>query len=206
MIFGIPIDGWLFAPSLLLLLFPGDWLLGNRVELLNFDRAGNRSASINRRRWVYVRWLEPLRGFGGAFALKVSLPLTTDLWRYLPGPAYALFIAILAAGMIAQLPTSREEGALLAPVGYAAGVLFVLLPWPLAAVGLVGGVTSLFAFRQLNAFFGFTAVVVGFVGLLFKISAIWLIPAVGLLLIPVVASLLTGRTLEMPLPADTKSP
>lgn len=198
------IEWQLFLPALLLLLFPADRLMGSRVELLSFDRAGNRSAAVNRRRWMYVRWTEPLRALGGAFALKISLPLATDLWRFQAGDAYALFIAILVAGMILQLPTNREEGALLAPVGYAVGILFALLPWPLAGVGLIGGITSLFAFRQLNAFFGFAASVVGLVGLLFESPPMWLIPAVGLLFLPVLAGLLTGRTLEMPLPADTQ--
>lgn len=102
------------------------------------------------------------------------------------------------------MPTGREEGALLAPVGYMAGMLFALLPWPMATVGLVSGITGLFAFRQLHGFFGFTAAVVGLVGLLFEYSPMWLIPAVLLLFVPVFAGLLTGRSLEMPLPADTK--
>lgn len=198
------IEWLLFAPALLLLLFPGDRLMSPRVELFSFDRGTNRSAVINRGRWMYVRWVEPLRSFGGAYALKLSLPLATDLWHYVSVEAYALFIGILLVGLIAQLPTHREEGALLAPVGYMVGLLFALLPWPMAAVGIVSGVTGLFAFRQLHGFFGFTGAVIGLVGLLFRHSPMWLIPAVGLLFVPVFAGLLTGRTLEMPLPADTK--
>ncbi len=199
------IEWFLFLPAVLLLLFPGDRLMGPQVELFNFDRGNNRSAGQNRLRWVYVRWLEPLRAFGGAFALKLSLPLTTDLWRYVSVEAYWLFVVLLLVGLIAQMPTGREEGALLAPVGYMIGLLFALLPWPMAAVGIVSGVTGLFAFRLLPGFFGFTGAVVGLVGLLFKFPPMWLIPAVGLLFVPVFAGLLTGRTLESPLPADTKT-
>lgn len=84
------IEWFLFVPALLLLLFPGDRLMGARTELFSFDRGNNRSASINRRRWMYVRWVEPARGFGGAYALKISLPLATELWHYASPQAYAL--------------------------------------------------------------------------------------------------------------------
>lgn len=199
------IDWVLLVPALLLLLWPGDRLMASEVELLSFDRMGNRSEAINRRRWVYLRWLDPIRGFGGAFLLKISLPLTTDLWSYLPGMEYGVFVAVLGLGMISQLFTGREEGVLLAPVGYAVGILFVLVPWPAAAVAVISGITSLFAFRQIAAFFGFTAMVVGLVGMLFETPIIWLLPAVGALLIPVIAGLMTGRTLEIPVPAETRS-
>ena len=99
-----------------------------------------------------MRSLEPLRGFGGAFVLKVSLPLTTDLWYYVPQTEYSLFIGVLFLGMILQLFTRREEDALLAPVGYAVGLLFAIVPWPVALVGSIAGVTSLFAFRQMQVF------------------------------------------------------
>jgi len=197
------IEWQLFLPALLLLLVPGDLLMSPRIELLSFDRAGNRSSAINRQRWVYVRWMEPVRGFGGAYLLQISLPLTTDLWDYLPGGAYGLFLGLLIAGVVAQLITRRAEGALLAPIGYVMGVVFALVPWPLAMVGLVSGITSIFAFRQLHAFFGFSAATVGLVGLLFESPVVWLVPAVGLLFMPLLAGLMTGRALEMPVPADT---
>lgn len=199
------IEWALFVPAVILLLFPGDRLMSAQVELLSFDRMGNRSQAINRRRWVYVRWIEPLRGFGGAFVLKTSLPLTTDLWHFVPGLEYGLFLGVLGLGMIAQVLTRREEGVLLAPVGYALGVLFVLVPWPVAVVALISGITALFAFRQLHAFFGFAALLVGLVGLLFEIPVIWMMPAVGLLLIPVSVGLMSGRTLEMPVPVETNT-
>lgn len=198
------VDWWFFAPAALLLLFPGDWMMSSQVELLSYDRIGNRSAAVKRRRWVFVRWLDPLRGFGGAYALKISLPLTTDLWQYLPGKEYGVFVAILVVGMIAQLPTRREEGALLAPMGYAIGVLFALVPWPMAGVGLIAGLTTLIAFRQFGSFFGFAAVGAALVGLLFQVAVIWLLPAVCLMLIPLIAALMTGRSLEAPVPAEEK--
>jgi hypothetical protein len=199
------IDWVLMLPALLMLLWPGDRLIFSDVELLSFDRMGNRSERINRRRWVYVRWLDPIRAFGGAFLLKISLPLTTDLWLYLPGKEYGLFVTVLGLGMIAQLFTRRETGVLLAPVGYGVGMLFALVPWPEAAVAVISGITSLFAFRQVGSFFGFAAMVVGLVGMLFETPIIWLLPAVGMLLTPVVAGLITGRSLEIPVPAETRA-
>ncbi|GAB5562620.1 MAG: hypothetical protein SynsKO_42670 [Synoicihabitans sp.] len=199
------VDWWLFAPAALLLLFPGEWLMPSKIELLSFDRINNRSAPVNRRRWVYVRWLDPLRGFGGAYTLKVSLPLTTDLWFYVPGAEYGLFVAVLVAGTVAQLPTRREAGALLAPVGYTMGVMFGVVPWPMAGVGLIAGITTLFAFRQFGSFFGFAAVGAGLVGLLFEVAPLWLIPAVGLMFIPLIAALMTGRALEVPVPSEEQS-
>ena len=146
------VDWWLFAPAVILLLFPGDRLMSPQVELLNFDRASHRSRSSKCPRWAYMRWLEPLRGFGGAFVLKVSLPLTSDLWHCVSQAEYSLFVGVLLLGMILQLFTRREEDALLASVGYAVGLLFALVPWPVALVGLIAGITSLFAFRQMQVF------------------------------------------------------
>lgn len=199
------VDWWLFTPAVLLLLFPGDRLMSPQVELLNFDRASHRSRSPKCSRWVYSRWLEPLRSFGGAFVLKVSLPLTTDLWHYVPQTEYSLFVGVLFLGMILQLFTRREEDALLAPIGYVVGLMFAIVPWPVALVGLIAGITSLFAFRQLQGFFGMAAVVVVAIGLLLEAPVIWMLPIVGVLLVPVIAGLTTGRTLEMPVPRDPEN-
>lgn len=46
------------------------------------------------------------------------------------------------------------------------------------------------------------AVVVIAIGLLLEAPVIWLLPTVGVLLVPVIAGLTTGRTLEMPIPRD----
>ena len=49
------------------------------------------------------------------------------------------------------------------------------------------------------------AVVVVAIGLLLEAPVIWLLPTVGVLLVPVIAGLTTGRTLEMPIPRDPEN-
>lgn len=196
------IDWMLFSAAAVLLLAPSNALLPREVELLSFDRLRNRSTG---RRSVLTRWLDPLRGFGGAFLLKVSLPLTSDLWNYVPHLEYGVLVGVLVLGVVSQVYTRREVDAILAPMGYLTGVLFAMVSWPVALIALIAGITGMYAFRQFHAYLGLVAVVVTPVGLLLETPIIWLIPMVCLLLIPVLASLMTGRTLEVPVPVESPS-
>lgn len=194
------IEWFLFLPAALLLLFPGNIFLPARVEMLSFERFRNASGKS---RWILLRWLDPVRAFGAAFALKVSLPLTSDLWAYVPGPEYSVLVAVLMLGAALQTFTLKESDVLLSPTGYVVGVLFALVPWPVAGVALISGTTCMFAFRQFMPFFAIAGIVTAVIGVLFETPVIWLLPAVGLAFVPVVASLVTGRTLEIPVREDT---
>ncbi|MCF3649259.1 hypothetical protein [Synoicihabitans lomoniglobus] len=190
----------LLVPGALLLLIPANSFLSTVVQLRTFDSFNNLDSRRHHRPWWWVPslWLDPARGYLGALLVKISLTLTSDLWAYVPKPDYALLMVVLGLGIISQLYTRREEHVLLAPIGFVAGMLFALLTWPVALVGLIAGVTGLFAFRSFAAFFVTALVGVAGLGLLLGERPLWLVPAVVVCGLPIIASLITGSTLELP--------
>jgi hypothetical protein len=145
----------LFAPGLLLLLFPADRLLSSTTELRTFAHFQRLENSPSHRRWWWVPllWLDPVRGFAGAWLLTSPLREAPTSWAALPKPAYALVVALLAASVLCQLPTRRDRAALLAPVGFVAGLVAALVPWTASGLGLTLAVTAMLGFRQFHAFF-----------------------------------------------------
>lgn len=191
----------LLAPGALLLLIPADRLLSSLVELRSFDCFQSLENSPRHRPWWWVPalWLDPLRGFFGAFLLKESLAITSVPWAVTPKPAYALMLAVLALGVVCQTATRRgDQGVLLAPMGYVAGVVAALTPWPVALIAVVTASLGLFAFRQFHAYFVFGSVAVALLGFVLGAEMMWISPAIGAFALPVIAGIVTGSTLELP--------
>jgi hypothetical protein len=191
----------LFVPGVLLLVFPADRLLSSLVELRSFDRFQSLENSPRDRPWWWVPalWLDPFRGFLGTWLLRESLELNSAPWARTSGAAYALALVILAAGVACQTLTRRgDRGVLLAPLGYVAGVIAGLTPWPVALIAVVTAALGLFAFRQFPAFFAFGLVAVGLLGFTLGVEIAWLAPAAGTFALPIVAGVITGSTLELP--------
>ena len=108
-------------------------------------------------------------------------------------------MAVLAAGVVGQILTRRgDQGVLLAPVGYVAGVAAALTPWPVALIAVVTGFVGLFAFRQFHAFFAFGAATVAILGFVLETEVMWIAPAAGVFALPNLAGLFTGSALELP--------
>lgn len=191
----------LFAPGVLLLLYPADRLLSPLVELRSFDCFQNLENSPRYRPWwwVPVLWLDPLRGFFGTVLVQHAVEITDVTWNLAPKPEYALFVAVMAVGVLCQTITRRgDSGVLLAPMGFVAGVVAALAPLPVALIGVVTAALGLFAFRQFHAFFAFGLMAVGLLGLVLGAGMMWIGPAVGVFSLPIVAGLVTGSTLELP--------
>ncbi len=191
----------LFVPGVLLLVFPADRLLSPWVELRSFGCFQSLTDSPRYRPWWWVPalWLDPLRGFLGTLLIKQSLALSTVPWAQTPAGGYALALAIIALGCICQTYTRRgERGVLLAPIGYVAGVVAALTPWPVALLATATAGLGLFAFRQFHAFFAFGLVGVSVIGFVLCDDVVWVAPAVGAFALPIIAGLVTGSTLEIP--------
>jgi hypothetical protein len=107
-------------------------------------------------------------------------------------------VAILGVAVLCQTLTRRDEGVLLAPIGFVAGVVAVLVPWPVALIGLAMAATGLFAFRQFHAFFSAGLATVACLGLVLDANIVLLVPALTALALPLVIGLLTRSTLELP--------
>lgn len=192
----------LFVPGVVLLLYPADRLLSSLVELRSFDCFQNLENSPRYRPWwwVPVLWFDPLRGFLGTVLVQRAAAGITDVtWSVTPKPEYALFVAVIAVGVLCQTITRRgDAGILLAPIGFVAGVVTALAPLPVALIGIVTAALGLFAFRQFHAFFAFGLVAVGLLGVVLGAEMMWILPAVGVFALPIIAGLVTGSTLEVP--------
>lgn len=189
-----------FVPALVLLAFPADRLLSDRVRLRAFDSLQNDRGSDRARPWWWVPllWFDPLRAAAGAFCLRLALPLETSWWSEVDPAAYALLVGLMLLATAAQTWTRRDEGVALAPLGYAAGVLLVFTPWSVGLIGLVAAVTGMLALRQWQAFFALGFVTVAALGLAFGAPLPWLSAALAVLAVPMMVGLTTSRTLELP--------
>ncbi|MCC5023304.1 MAG: hypothetical protein J6386_11165 [Candidatus Synoicihabitans palmerolidicus] len=136
-------------------------------------------------------WLDPLRG--GAWWVKESLTLESVRWEFVPKVDYSLLV-----GVIAQLYTRREEGVLLAPLGWVLGATAALMPGEVALVSAIVSITGLFAFRNFFTFFMGGGLAVVFLGWVLGANVLWLGPTIGLYFVPLIAPFVTGKTLELP--------
>lgn len=204
----------LFVPGVLLLLLPADRLLSAKVELRSFDCFQNLQNSPRHRPWWWVPalWLDPLRGFVGTFLLLRGLSIELQAWRLSSLMAYILLLVVLTAGLLSQMFTRRgDRGVLLAPMGFVGGVAMALTPWPVALIGIVTAMLGLFALRQFHWFFAFGFVAVALLGFLMDTNVVWYAPVLGLFALPIVLSLVTDSTFEIPTrndsgPAGTVTP
>ena len=197
---GLIINWSLFLPGVMLLLIPADALLSAHVQLRTLESFNNLDNTRRFRRWWWVPalWLDPWRGFGGALLVKHALTLTSTSWDHVPKLDYSLLVLAMLGGVVAQLYTRREEGVMLAPLGYVLGVAAALMPWPVALVAGIASLTGLFAFRHFTSYFLGGTVGVAFLGFVLGADVLWIIPAITVYFLPVLASLVTGKALELP--------
>lgn len=194
------VDWLLFLPGVVLLLIPATALLSKRVQLRTFESFHSLDNTRRYRRWWWVPalWLDPLRAFGGVWLVKTSLDLSSAYWSQTPGPDFTVLTGLLVGAVIVQLYTRREEGVLLAPMGFLIGLIAALVPWPVALVAMVGGLVGLFGFRHFAGFFLGAGLGVGFFGYVFEASPVWLPPLIAVCFLPLAACLVTGKALELP--------
>ena len=193
--------GWqMFLPAVLLLWFPTSAMLSKKVQLRAWETFQSLHSSTSPRPWWWVPalWIDPVRAAVGAYLLRESLALNDAYLQLVTEGPYAVMLGVLLVGVILQLWSSREEGVMLAPMGFVAGVIGVMVPWPVAVAGLVLAVTGVFAFRNFASFFLGGLLGVGVLGGLLRMEIYWLLPAMGVIAIPLVANLVTGRTMEIP--------
>ena len=190
----------MFLPGLLLLFYPADRLLSSVVQLRSFDCFQSLENSARHRPWwwVPILWIDPLRGLAGTLLLKQALGLNSPYWDSTPLPGYCLLLGLLVPAIWGQTHTRREEQVMLAPLGFVFGIVGALTSWPVALLGLIMALTGLFAFRQFHAFFAMGLAAVALVGFVMEINPHWLVPAVIVVGLPIMISIITGRTLEVP--------
>jgi hypothetical protein len=199
------IDWSLFLPAMLLLLFPADRLLSTKVQLRTFEsfRSLENSPRFRPWWWVPALWLDPIRGFAGALLLKWALAIVSARWTLEQKPAYWLLVGLLGFAVLCQSFTRRDREALLAPMGFVAGIVLALMPPAVALIGFATAVLSVFAFHRFHAFFTAGLAMVALLGVLLDTHFMWLAPAVVVLAVPLALGAITGRSLELPTRNDT---
>jgi hypothetical protein len=191
---------WMFlVPGLLVLFYPLDTWLGRSVRFHDYEYIRNSGARAGtpwwHQRWV---WLDPLRAFVGGWLLRHSWaiePPLPGLWSHLPLMATAV---VMGLALAAQMHTRRDGESMIAPIGYVAGLLFVLLPPQVAVLVVVMAGACLMAFRGWSAFFlcgALGAAAFGFMILRFNF---WLAVSVVLMIEPLLLSVLAQRQLLLP--------
>ncbi len=198
----LPETPWLMLPAMLLLGFPLDVLLRGEVRFGQVDQMLQRGRKRRLGAWnVLVLALDPVRaGVGawwlaaGAAAAAVEVGNVESIWV-----EAAMVGAGALVGLAAQLHTRRDSEYLLAPVGFAAGLVAVLVSPAVAGIALLAAFGALAGMRSWEAFFFGAAAscVVG--GFLLGEDALAIPLMVGAaLLLPAVAGMLVGRQLMMP--------
>jgi hypothetical protein len=190
----------MFAPAILLLWFPTSAMLSQKVQLRAWETFESLHSAKAPRPWWWVPslWVDPVRAVVGTYLLRESLGLNDAYLDIVLGPNYGVMVGVMMVGVVMQLFSSREEGVMLAPLGFVVGMIGVLVPWPVGVAGLVLGITGLFAFRNYASFFMGGMLGVGVLGGLMRMDVFWLLPAVGVISIPLIANLVTGRSMELP--------
>ena len=190
----------LFAPALILLLFPADRLLTRFVELRNFEDFHTLDKGPRFRPWWWVAalWVDPLRSFAGIHLLLLSLGLKLGKWDVLPTAAFSVAIGIVTAAVLAQMFSARERGFFIAPIGFVLGIVAAIAPWKVTAIAATMAFTGMFGMRQFYAFFVGGLIASGFLGFIMSTGAGWLVLAMVAFGLPVTAGLITSRCLGLP--------
>ena len=186
--------------AVLALMFPTDLLLPQATRLRDFESFVSLEDSPQKRPWWWLLalWLDPVRAFGGTALLLRAVVAPAGRHALVHSPAYWIITLILSASCLSQCLTRRDSEALLAPIGFSVGCLCVIVAPAAAAIGFALAIMSLFAFRRLNAFFGVAFATLPILDYFLGGRLPWLLPALIVLAIPLAATLITGRTLELP--------
>ena len=100
--------------------------------------------------------------------------------------------------MVAQMHTRRDGESMIAPIGYMAGLLFVLLTSQVAVLVVVMAGACLMAFRSWSAFFLCGALGAAVFGVLILRFNLWLAVAVVLMSVPLLVSVFAQSELLLP--------
>lgn len=196
----LSIEWLLFLPAIILLWFPADLLLAAQVKLRSLDCFSDPHNPTPRRPWWWVPalWLDPVRGFGGAWLLMRALGLNSISWESMPKVEFVILLGVLLATAMSQTFTRRDVGVLLAPVGFVCGVVVALVPGYSPFFGLACAFIGMTAFRQFYAFFAIGVFALPLFGVLLGAAPAMIGAAALMFLFPLLTGMLTNSVLEMP--------
>ncbi len=193
---------WVLLPAMLLLGMPMDWLLRGEVRFGQVDQMFLRGRKRELSGWnAAMLVLDPVRAAVGAGLLAQGAKIAAvHLGGSFPDATAPLILGIgMFVSMVAQLYTGRDPEYLLAPVGYAAGLIISLVAPSVAAIALLISFATLAGTRAWSGFFFAGAIACAGVGfLLMELDPVT--PAVlgAVLFLPAIAGMLMGRHLMMP--------
>lgn len=190
--------------GLLLLIFPAEFLLSKRVQLRSFETFTSLENNPNAHPWWFVPllFIDPIRGFGGAWLLRSGLGLASADGVFFRLPHFWMLAGALIAAVAIQTYTKRDHDVMIAPMGFLAGILVLLVPPVAAAITLVLAIAAVFGLRSFMGFFCVGLIVTPAVAIPFRGSITWVAIAGALFGLPVLLSVVSGRTLEIPTAKD----
>jgi hypothetical protein len=190
----------LFFSGLVLLFYPLDKLLPPQVGLRLYEQLTRHKGRELTKAWWWMPmvWLSPLRAWLGVECLRNSVHMMPGMPHAYARVPLLMVMAILLIAVGVQMHTRRHEDKFLAPMGYLSGLLFALLPLPIALLATVLATASMIAFRTWTVFFLFGALGAAAFGYLMLQSNLWVAGATLLMLEPPLISLVLGRTLVLP--------
>lgn len=188
------------AQALVLLLFPLGLALGKSTKLCTYSQLSDLDVPHWIVSWMLVPilWVDPLRAFLGTWFLCDAIaldPLKKGTLTQLP---ILLSIGVLVVALLVQIFVVRKAESMLAPLGFASGMLLAInIPMIAAVFSLILAIAGASAMRNWSAFFAIAAVtVVGF-GFLFKGNHLWLVGTAALMMLPFVIGFISQREFVM---------
>jgi hypothetical protein len=146
---------------LAMLLYPLGLGLGSRVQLRRYNQVGNGANDAGwLTSWITVPrlWADPLRSFLGIWLLRqddVVFHLPADASESVARQPMLITVGIVAAALLVQCFAVRSEDGdeLLAPIGFATGLIAALAPPLIAVFGVVLAVLGATGLRTWSGYF-----------------------------------------------------
>ena len=187
--------------ALVLLLFPLGLALGKNLRLCTYAQLSDLDVPHWIVSWVLVPilWVDPLRAFLGTWFLCDAITLDPHQKGTFVQLPILIAIGVLGVALLVQIFVVRKAESMLAPMGYAGGMLLALNIPPVAAVfAIILAVAGASAMRNWASFFAIAAVAAVAFGFLFKGNHLWLAGCGALLLLPAVIGFISQREYVMP--------
>lgn len=187
----------ILLPAVVLLFYPIDRLLPAYMKCRTSDALTDPAAKHRRGWW---RWQPEL----WADVVRVAVATWCVALAFTPEAAKARWIetlvvgALLAVGVCCQMPTRREDEAVLAPLTFLLGAMLALLPVTAAIAVFVLAMAAMLAFRSYVAFFLTGALLVTGLTYLLGGDVLMGLVVAAVHIIALMASFLIGGELVLP--------
>jgi len=143
-------------------------------------------------------WLDPFRGYLGAWLLISALGLTPSSWEMMPKLGLSVLLGVICLSALSQTLSRRDHGVVLAPIGFVSGVVVAIVPGVAPFICLAIALLAMFGFRQFYAFFAIGVIALPLLGFVFASSFGLIAAALPMFFVPLMVGMLTHSSFEIP--------